>query len=215
MEGRNCQITIDTGSNISIVRPDVLPESEIQPINQCIRTVTGEKAPIRGKGNLRLRIGSTEIVHPIRIGSTEIVHPTWIADIQDECILGLDFLEPHECLVNLRNGTLQVGEEEIPLQKPAVVTTLTPCRAVLETTVILPPQSECVVPAKMDGQWKHKPRWGIMEAGARNKEAESALEGLWVARTPVDLHQPTTVVRMMNLTWPETQSQEGNRNCKM
>ena len=143
MEGRNCQITIDTGSNISIVRPDVLPESEIQPINQCIRTVTGEKAPIRGKGNLRLRIGSTEIVHPIRIGSTEIVHPTWIADIQDECILGLDFLEPHECLVNLRNGTLQVGEEEIPLQKPAVVTTLTPCRAVLETTVILPPQMCC------------------------------------------------------------------------
>ena len=218
MEGRNCQITIDTGSNISIVRPDVLPEkkqSEIQPINQCIRTVTGEKAPIRGKGNLRLRIGSVEIVHPIRIGSTEIVHPTWIADIQDECILGLDFLEPHECLVNLRNGTLQVGEEEIPMQKPAVVTTLTPCRAVLETTVILPPQSECVVPAKMDGQWKHKPRWGIMEAGTRNKEAESALEGLLVARTLVDLHQPTTVMRMMNLTWPETQSKEGNRNCKM
>ncbi len=66
VEGRNCQITMDTGSNISIVRPDVLPEeklSEIQPVNQCIRTVTGEKAPIRGKGNLRLRIGSIEIVH--------------------------------------------------------------------------------------------------------------------------------------------------------
>ena len=327
MEGRNCQITIDTGSNISIVRPDVLPEkkqSEIQPVNQCIRTVTGEKAPIRGKSNFRLRIGSTEIVHTtwiadiqdecilgldflepheclvnlrngtlqmgeeeiplqkpavvttltscravlettvilppqsecvvpakmdgqwkhkprwgimeagtrnekkqreiqpvnqcirtvtgekapirgksnlrLRIGSTEIVHTTWIADIQDECILGLDFLEPHEYLVNLRNGTLQMGEEEIPLQKPAVVTTLTSCRAVLETTVILPPQSECVVPAKMDGQWKHKPRWGIMEAGTRNKEAESALEGLLVARTLVDLHQPTTVVRMMNLS---------------
>ena len=54
-----------------------------------------------------------------------------------------------------------------------------------------------------------------MEAGTRNKEAESALEGLLVAQTLVDLHQPTTVVRMMNLTWPETQSQEGNRNCKM
>ena len=68
VEGRNCQITIDTGSNISIVRPDVLPEkkqSEIQPINQCIRTFTGEKAPIRGKGNLCLRIGSTEIVYTL------------------------------------------------------------------------------------------------------------------------------------------------------
>ena len=144
VEGRTCQITIDTGSNISIVRPDMIPEqkqSEIQPVNQCIRTVTGEKAPIRGKGKLHLRIGSTEILHP-----------TWIADIQDECILGLDFLEPHECLVNLKNGTLQIGEEEIPLQKPASVGSLTSCRAVLETTVILPPQSECVVSAKVDGQ---------------------------------------------------------------
>ena len=107
------------------------------------------------------------------------------------------------------NGTLQVGEEEIPLQKPAVVTTLTSCRAVLETTVILPPQSECVVPAKMDGQWKHKPRWGIMEAGTRNKEAESALEGLLVARTLVDLHQPTTVMRMMNLTGQKHKVKKG------
>ena len=137
---------------------------------------TGEKAPIRGKGNFRLRIGSTEIVLP-----------TWIADIQDERILGL----------------------EISLQKPAVVTTLTSCRAVLETTVILPPQSECVVPAKMDGQWKHKPRWGIMEAGTRNKEAESALEGLLVARTLVDLHQPTTVMRMMNLTGQKRKVKKG------
>ena len=113
------------------------------------------------------------------------------------------------------NGTLQMGEEEIPLQKPAVVTTLTSCRAVLETTVILPPQSECVVPAKMDGQWKHKPRWGIMEAGTRNKEAESALEGLLVVRTLVDLHQPTHSHENDESNWPETQSQEGNRNCKM
>ena len=113
--------------------------------------------------------------------------------------------------MNLRNGTLQVGEEEIPLQKPAAVTTLTSCRAVLETTVILPPQSECVVPAKVDGQWKDKPiaRWGIMEAGTRNKEAESALEGLLVARTLVDLHQPTTVVRMMNLTGQKRKVKKG------
>ena len=86
---------------------------------------------------------------------------------------------------------------------------LTSCRAVLETTVILPPQSECVVPAKMDGQWKHKPRWGIMEAGTRNKEAESALEGLLVARTLVDLHQPTTVVRMMNLSGQKRKVKKG------
>ena len=34
VEGRNCQITIDTGSNISIVRPDVLPEKKQSEIHQ-------------------------------------------------------------------------------------------------------------------------------------------------------------------------------------
>ena len=48
-----CRITIDTGRNISIIRPDVLSEQEqthIQPVSQSIRTVTGEKAPHTGKG---------------------------------------------------------------------------------------------------------------------------------------------------------------------
>ena len=50
-----CHLTIDTGSNISIIRPDVLSEQEqtcIQPVSQSICTVTGEKAPIQGKGDI-------------------------------------------------------------------------------------------------------------------------------------------------------------------
>ena len=91
VEGRNCQITIDTGSNISIVRPDVLPEkkqSEIQPVNQCIRTVTGEKAPIRGKGNLRLRIGSkkgTEIARCEQVASV-VLQQKEIAKAESEML---------------------------------------------------------------------------------------------------------------------------------
>ena len=47
MAGRMEEHT-DTGSNISIIRPDVLSEKEqtrIQPVSQSICTVTGEKAP--------------------------------------------------------------------------------------------------------------------------------------------------------------------------
>ena len=96
IEGKNCHITIDTGSNISIVRPDMLPEgtpTSIQPESSCLRTVTGEKAPIRGKGELQLGIGALVIPHQM-----------WVADITDECILGLDFLERHGCQVDLKQG---------------------------------------------------------------------------------------------------------------
>ena len=50
IDGSDCQITSDTGSNISIVRPDVLQQSSattsIQPVNSCLKTVTGEEASI-------------------------------------------------------------------------------------------------------------------------------------------------------------------------
>ena len=74
VEEHTCHITIDTGSYISIIRPDVLSEKEqthIQPVSQSICTV----------------------------GTQEAVHPIWVAEIQDECIfLGLDFLELHGCI---------------------------------------------------------------------------------------------------------------------
>jgi len=63
-----------TLSNI-IIRSDILPEQKqtfIQPVSHSFRTVTSEKAPILGKGDLCVRIGSQEAVHLMQI-----------ADIQD------------------------------------------------------------------------------------------------------------------------------------
>ena len=61
INGAFCEITVDTGSNISIVRPDILKDVSsdlLQPVHSYIRTVTGEQAPIHGKGQFQL-----ELVH--------------------------------------------------------------------------------------------------------------------------------------------------------
>ena len=61
LNGRPCDLTIDTGSNISIIKTDFLTRDEranIQPVNSCLRTVTGEKAPIHGKGTLQVNTSS-------------------------------------------------------------------------------------------------------------------------------------------------------------
>ena len=110
VEGRPCTVTVDTGSNISIVRPDALTEmtrKSLQSSTQMLRTVTGEMAPIRGRGELRMGVGGLVLPHEM-----------WVAEITDECTLGLDFLEKHGCQVNLRENVLVVGEEEVPLNKP-------------------------------------------------------------------------------------------------
>ena len=60
INGCPCQITVDTGSNISIVKPDTLKTEDleqIKPVNSCLRTMTGERAPARGKCLLQLGIG--------------------------------------------------------------------------------------------------------------------------------------------------------------
>lgn len=69
--GNPCEMIIDTGSNITIIRPDVLrrcgesTSSGLQPVNGSVKTVTGDTTPIRSKGKLKILIGSTEVEHEL------------------------------------------------------------------------------------------------------------------------------------------------------
>ena len=85
INGKPCDMTIDTGSDISIVREDVLSEDtweQIQSAQEWLRTATGEREPLRGVSQLQLGIGSQELPET-----------SWVAGIHDQCILlGLDFL---------------------------------------------------------------------------------------------------------------------------
>ena len=86
----------------------------------------------------------------------------WVADIHDQCILGLDFFKAHGCQVNLKDEALIIGEEEIPLKKHLATPEPTCYRAVLTERVCLPPLSETIVPVRMDGAGT-KYRWGLLE----------------------------------------------------
>ena len=188
INGRACEITVDTGSNISIVRPHVLigmNQNLIEPSSSCLRTVTGERAPINGKGWLQLGIGSMEVPQEL-----------WVADIHDQCILGLDFLQSHGCQVNLKDGALIIGEEKIPLKKPPAMHEATCSRAVLMKGVCLPPLSEAVVPVRMD-RAEVDCRWGLLEQNT----APSSLDGVIVARTLVDLRGEQLPLRVMKLSY--------------
>ena len=66
-------------------------------------------------------------------------HQMLIADISDECIIGLDLLEPYGCQVNLKEGMLMIGNEQVPLRKPRDGADATCCRVTLGDYVELPP----------------------------------------------------------------------------
>ena len=105
------QFDANSYTYLSIIRPDILERLRntlsVEPVESSLRTVTGATAPIQGRGKL-----------PISMGSYDVLHDFWIAEITDECILGLDFMVKHDCRVDLRDGVLHIKEEEIPLLRP-------------------------------------------------------------------------------------------------
>ena len=151
-------------------------------MHSYIRTVTGEQAPIHGKGQFQLRIGPLVI-------SQEL----WVADIQDQCILGLDFLYPNGCQVNLRDQLLTIGEHQIPLKRSSIVTDQV-CKAVLVRKVCLPPLAEAIVPVRVEGSQ-------LCTIGMLEQSTDTThIDGLLVARTLVDTTRENIPLRVLNLS---------------
>lgn len=76
VEGVPCRMVVDTGSNITIIRPDFLRRSEVRKrrstnvksVECSLRTVTGDTTPVRG--SLQIQIAGLETMQDV-----------WIAEI--------------------------------------------------------------------------------------------------------------------------------------
>ena len=114
IEGVPCPVVVDSGANITIVRPDVLTKqlrNSVPATTSVLKTATGETATVHGK-----------IILKVKIGGAEVSHVAPVADISDKFILGLDFLMVHGCSVHTGVGSLHIGAEEVPIHKPLAAT---------------------------------------------------------------------------------------------
>ncbi|KAL4004005.1 hypothetical protein ACER0C_003718 [Sarotherodon galilaeus] len=111
VEDLPCQALVDTGSTISLIRPGVLPGTSgplvkgWSPTDTQLMTVTGERADMRGKKPLRVRVKDLELVHDF-----------WLADIQDQCIIGLDLLTRWGACVDTAKRAITLGTETLAFQ---------------------------------------------------------------------------------------------------
>ena len=184
-------MVVETGSNISIVRPDILRRSafagkvNIEPVNGNVRTVTGDTTPVRGKGKGKIRIGSTEREHEL-----------WVADIENECIIGLDFLTTYDCVVNVAGASLRIGLEEVQLRRVGATSRPQCRRVVLVETYTIPPRSEALLPAKLDEIGDVNEAWGSVSPTTKRILPNDVLVG----RTLVDLRNSSFPVRVANVS---------------
>ena len=109
--------------------------------------------------------------------------------------------------MNLNDDILEIGDEEVPLQRIKSQPSDLPCyHAVLEETVNLPPQSESLVPVRIEGLPSATNKWGILEP---SEDGLQGVAGIMAGRTLVDLDQPTVLVCMLNLSEKEQRIKSG------
>ena len=191
LEGKTMNMIVDTGSNISIVAPQLLRNigkdlSCVQPVPNCLKSVTGEKLNLLGAVTLKFEIGNREILQSF-----------YVADISESCILGLDFLQQQRCQLNITNGILSMGNVQVPLLHPLTDDLDMLCyRVIALEDINIQPHTEAVVPAKVV-DYTGKSRWGIIEPAD-----EESIPGVLIGKVLTKLTNETTVVpiRMVNVT---------------
>ena len=146
LESYLVSMIIDTGSNISIVSRHTLQNlgvelSNVQPVKNCLRSVTGEKMALWGR-----------IVLKLGIANQEIFQNFWVADIDEDCILGLDFLEQQGCYLDVTNRVMGIGDVRLPFlvrSRDDNKAELLCYRVVALEDVSVQPRTEVVIPARV------------------------------------------------------------------
>ena len=187
IEGEPCPMVVDTGANITIVRPDVLTKqlrNSVQATTSVLKTATGETATVHGKLQLK-----------VKIGGAEVSHVALVADISDKFILILDFVMAHGCSVDTGVGSLRIGVEEVPLHKPLAFQVARCCQVMALEDTVISPYSEILVPAKIVGE-PYGEHWGTVGSSP----AITLPPGVMVGKTLVDAQHDYISLRMVDLT---------------
>ena len=182
-----CMLLLDTGSTISIVSTKIVHQCKgviTESRYKQLRTATGQLTPVLGCATFDITIGRYH-------GQCEML----VAEIKDSCIIGLDFMQQHECTLDISGRVLQLDGVQIKLLPHA-----TPLGTMCQRIVTLEPLEiaageDTVIPAVLEtgGQ---RCGFGVIESNHRNNMAD----GLILGRTLVDLEDDTLPVRVANVT---------------
>ena len=183
---------VDTGANITIIqtqlweamsRSPASTPSQLEHVLDTMKLADGRSSSFLGRGKMTIALGDRKLIHTI-----------WVAEIEPEGILGLDFLRQYDCQLVLKDGCyeLQFGApSEATHRQPATPSCF---RVSVENTTVVPPRSEALVAGKIVSQCA--PVLGLLEPTARLK----VVNQLILARSLVDTSSEIIPLRVLNPT---------------
>ena len=198
--GLTVQFLIDTGAAISVVSAEFLhrtPLGSTFPLEpgklHAVKTVSGEQLPVQGKVTLPLIIENAQYSCEAHV----------IENLGYDFVLGRDFLRQNNAVIDLGGDTLRLQKDDSP--SPPVLDST--CQVRVQSTCVVPPYSEVLVPAKLETSFAHKT--GLIEPNVRLGERYN-LQGAAVLTvvSPSNLvpfrilnptSQPVTLYRETNL----------------
>lgn len=135
---------VDTDAGVTVLNKKIfekLPlssKSLLSPVKLNLVTATGETSAFLGKLSVDIKIEN-------KYFSQDIL----IADMQNDGILGVDFLSCHKCDVLLSKSCLLSKGNKIPCYHFDKKLQPNICRIAVTHDVVVPPESEVIVPGKI------------------------------------------------------------------
>lgn len=139
-------ILVDTSANVTIISEnsfmciDPSQRPKTTPVRSKLFTATGASSPFMGQSQGEIQIDNHKFVHDVLI-----------ADIQNDVILGIDFLTKHKCDVHLSKNCLDVQGDKIPCFRYSNEV-FSCCRIAVTNHIVVPPGTEMIVPGRPMGQ---------------------------------------------------------------
>ena len=131
---------LDTGSNVTILRRDVIDQFSvddcpiIEPTNINLLTVTEETTLFLGKATVSIKIGSQTFKHPVLF-----------ANIENPGIIGMDFLLAHKCDLMLSQQCIKINGEKIMCFLNSSNAAPRCCKVAIQEHVEIPANCEMIV----------------------------------------------------------------------
>ena len=130
---------VDTGSAITLLRQDVWSQAaspKLEDPERRVITANGEDLHILGQANVCISVGSVTVNYPVLVTS----------NLTQPCLLGADFLNEQQCLVDLYGRVLKIGKDEVPLLSTADSLTSVICHLAARETLTIPGEHQIQLP---------------------------------------------------------------------
>ena len=177
---------IDTGATLTIISTKVWElidqlSSALAPFSQIISTATGSPIEVSGKARVQIKMAKS-------LCYIDVI----VANIENDLIVGLDFLKKMDCKIDVAKGTLTIQGQTIQLDCLGYVG----CSRIIASEMVqLPPLSERIISGTMVESSLNKDKLCIIEPSESFVKKGKAL----VART-LTFSQDRVPIRVMNMT---------------